>query len=85
MPYYSSPLQYQHAAIYDLPLLGPEQDMQLPESSSSILLPSDPRMDSELLLGLGAPNLLLLASEFCLAAQQNSKQDKYIALFTLPV
>jgi hypothetical protein len=43
-------------------------------------------MDSELLLGLGAPNLLLLASEFCLAAQQNSKQqDKYIALFTLTV
>jgi hypothetical protein len=32
-------------------------------------------MDSELLLGLGAPNLLLLASEFCLAAQQNSKQQ----------
>ena len=43
-------------------------------------------MDSELLSGLGAPNLFLLASEFCLAAQQNSKQqDKYIALFTLTV
>jgi len=43
-------------------------------------------MDSGLLLGLGAPNLLLLASEFCLAAQQNSKQqDKYVNLFTLTV
>jgi hypothetical protein len=40
-------------------------------------------MDSELLLELGAPNLLLLASEICVAAQQNSKQqDKCIAVFT---
>lgn len=86
MTYYSSPLQDQHAGTCDLPLLEPVRDMQLPESSSSILLPSDPKMDSELLLGLGAPNLLLLASEFCLAAQQNSKeQDKYIAPLTLSV
>jgi hypothetical protein len=58
-----------HDAICDLPLLEPEQDMRIPESSFSILVPSDPRMDSALLLGLGAPNLLLHASEFCLAAQ----------------
>jgi hypothetical protein len=48
--------------------------MQLPESSFSFLNPSGPRMDSELLLGLAAPGLLLLASEFCVEAQQNSKQ-----------
>jgi hypothetical protein len=34
-------------------------------------------MDSELLLQLGAPNLLLLASEFCVAAQQNSNNKVY--------
>jgi hypothetical protein len=35
-------------------------------------------MDSELLLQLGVPNLLLLASEFCVAAQQNSNNKGYL-------
>jgi hypothetical protein len=72
-----SPLAGWHAGIYDLPLLEPKQDMQLPESSFSALVPSGPRMDSELLLQLGVPNFLLLASEFCVAAQQNSNNKGF--------
>lgn len=73
-----SPLQGWHVGICDLPLLEPEQDRQLPESSFSVLVPSESRMDSELLLQPGVPNLLLLASEFCAAAQQNSNNKGYL-------